>query len=566
MGELGPLAFIPEEDRAKWKAVAEEFGPVEANLQALESDTAVRLGFETDGTFRFYRIQGLTEPQALEALERDDKLWELALSKGIAQEGEATGFRAFARKVLRKLGLLDEHPVGWDKDENEAIAKAMEFEDVVWRVSQIVDAPRAKIIIGSLLAAQGHLAPVLRAVGPAIHAVFLCPKWGSGKSRAAEAFTILGKGKWLAAATVAYMKSARANGPCILGIDEGDEAEKESPGVKAYLLTSADWDATYGKFSEPTKESGRTPEEIPFGGPVFITFRAKPWPQVASRAVLFDMERSKKASVSDKGAVMESFLAPCRVWLRERCASALRDKDELWAKLEIGKPEFLARLDRVSKDTPTFRSRDKARSLLLIADLLGIDFEKEIRATVQEDEDVSESAVLIEAILSDSSVQDGVPVPFEELRLNVQKKLKDARDPTSVSQPKFTAALTELEWVKDSLMWNRAPHNGKRTTMLYPAVFKKAHPEYFDNTGSTAFEFELSGERPDGLALPAIHDILRELCTDGRNAILEEVLRRAHERGIAPERATSILKRMKTDGELYEPVLGAYRLTENLGR
>src|SRR5712692_8586661 len=121
------------------------------------------------------------------------------------------------------------------------------------------------------------------------------------------------------------------------------------------------------------------------------------------------MERSKKASVSDKGAVMESFLAPCRVWLRERCAVALRDKNELWAKLEINKPEFLARLDRVSKDAPTLRSRDKARSLLLTADLLGIDMGKEIRATVQEDEDESENSVLIEAILSDPAVLIGEP-------------------------------------------------------------------------------------------------------------------------------------------------------------
>src|SRR3989442_7125676 len=167
----------------------------------------VKLEFMTDGMYRHYRTQGLTEPQALAALERDDKLYAVAAEsvpwKAETAEGRnriATLFRRFSRSVLKKAGLLDEHPVGWNPEENAAIGMAMDFEDVVWRVSQIVDAPRGKIVNGTLLSAQGHLASVLPAIGPAIHAVFLGPKWGSGKSHAAEAFTILGDGKWLAAA------------------------------------------------------------------------------------------------------------------------------------------------------------------------------------------------------------------------------------------------------------------------------------------------------------------------------------------------------------------------------
>lgn len=488
MDEPQPPAFVPEEARANWRTIAEEFGPVEANLQTIEAEPTVRIEFETTETFRLYRTQGLTESQALEAAERDHKFWasvgEAVPWKAETAEGGqrlASLFRRFSRSVLRKAGLLDEYPVGWNEEENVAIGKSMAFEDVVWRVSQIVDRPRDKIVIGILLSAQGHLAPVLRAVGPAIHAVFQGPKWGSGKSRAAKAFTLLGDGKWLAAATVAYMKATRADGPCILGIDEGDEAEKDDPGVKAFLLTSHDWNATYGKFSEPGKTGGRSPEEVAYGGPVFITFRARPWPAVASRAVVFDMERSKNTSVSDKGAVMENILAPCCVWLRERCASALRDKNELWAKLEVDKPDFLARLDRVSRDAPTLRSRDKARSLLLIAGLLGIDLEKEIRATVREDEDESENAVLIEAILADPAVVNGEPIPFEELRLNVEKRLKDARDPTPVTRNRFAAALLDMGWVKESEMWRRAknPEGTRTVIMLYPAVFKESHPEAF---------------------------------------------------------------------------------------
>ena len=471
-----PPAACPFCERS---ALPDEYGLRDTRLP-------IKIEFETDGMYRHYRTSGLTEPQALEGLERDGKLWssveEAFPMKAETPEGKnriAALVRRFFRSVLKKYGLLEEHPVGWNEEENEAIGKAMEFEDVVGRLSRIVDRPRDRIVIGILLSAQGHLAPVLRAVGPAIHGVFLGPKWGSGKSRAAEALTLLGSGKWTASATVPWLKAARAETPCILGIDEGDEAERENPGVKAYLLTSYDWDASYGKFSEPSKEGRRKPEEIAFGGPVFVTFRAKPWPAVASRAVSFDMERSKNSKVSDKGAVMESVLAPCRVWLRHRCAAALRDKNELWAKLEIDKPEFLARLDRVSEGTPTLRSRDKARSLLLIADLLGIDLEKEIRATVQEDEDESENESIIEAIMSDPAVIESREIPFEELRLNLQQKLKDAREPLNLTRNRLASVLREIGWVKDSDMWKRARYQGRITTVLYPVVYRAAHPERF---------------------------------------------------------------------------------------
>jgi len=446
----------------------------------------IKIEFETDGMYRHYRTQGLTEPQSLEALERDERLWALVGAAVPWEAKTAEGlnrlaalFRRFSRSVLKKRGLLDEHPVGWDKGESEAIGKAMEFEDVVWRVSQIVETPREKIVVGNLLSAQGHLAPLLRAIGPAIHGVFQGPKWASGKSRAAKAFTLLGGGNWLDAATPAFIKSARKSESRILGIDEGDEAEKENPGLKAILLESHNWDAQYGKFSDPDSKGKRGPEIVAFGGPIFITFRAKPWPAVASRGILFDMERSKNPKVSDNGAVMEKFLAPCIVWLRERCIAALRDKNELWAQLRIAEPDFLQRLDRVSKSGPSLRSRDKARSLLLIAELLGIDLEGEIAATIQEEEDESENESIIEAILADPAFIEGREIPFEELRLNLQQKLKDAREPLNLSRNRLASVLREIGFVKDSDMWKKARYQGRIIQILYPAIWKAAHPERF---------------------------------------------------------------------------------------
>jgi hypothetical protein len=446
----------------------------------------VKVEFETDGMYRHYRTQGLTEPQALEALERDDRL--RSSIEGVfpmnAETPEGANrivvlVRRFFRTVLKKNGVLDAHPVGWNEEENGKLGKAMEFEDVVWRVSQIMDVPREKIVVGTLLSAQGHLAPLLRAIGPAIHGIFQGPRWAAGKSHAAKALTLLGGGKWFDAATPAFIKSARRDGPCILGIDEGDEAEKENPGLKGILLESHNWDAHYGKFSDPDSKGKRGPEAVAFGGPIFITFRAKPWPAVASRGVLFEMERSKNPRVSDEGAVMEKVLAPCVVWLRERCIVALRDKNELWAQLRIAEADFLERLDRISNKGPSLRSRDKARSLLLISELLGIDLEREIAATIQEEEDESENESIIEAILSDPAVIEGREIPSEELRLNLQKRLKDAREPVNLTRNRLAAVLAEIGWVKDSDMWKRTRYEGRITTVLFPAVYKAAHPERF---------------------------------------------------------------------------------------
>ena len=139
----------------------------------------------------------------------------------------------------------------------------------------------------------------------------------------------------------------------------------------------------------------------------------------------------------------------------------------------------MERLDRVSRSGPTLRSRDKARSLLFIADLLGIDLEREIAATIQEEEDESENESIIEAILSDPAVMEGREIPSEELRLNLQKRLKDAREPINLTRNRFAAALAEMGWVKESDMWKRTRYEGRITTVLFPAVYKAAHPERF---------------------------------------------------------------------------------------
>jgi hypothetical protein len=216
-------------------------------------------------------------------------------------ERDGLGDSETIREVLEQSCLLDEWPIGWREDEWPELAKWMTFEDVEYWLTRVVDTSPTNLLILPLLAAQGHLAPLLKAIGPAIHII---PKGGlfsAGKSRTGEIVAYLGGGVWLASATVSALKSARKGGPVLLGIDEGDEAERDNPGIKAYLLTSHDWGAQYLKFSEPGEKGRRELVEIRYGGPVVITFRKRPWDAVASRAWMLEMERSKRYQVSDDG-------------------------------------------------------------------------------------------------------------------------------------------------------------------------------------------------------------------------------------------------------------------------
>src|SRR5437870_9253540 len=61
----GPPSACPFCERS---ALPDEYGLRDTRLP-------IKVEFETDGIYRHHRTQGLTEPQALEALERDDKMW-----------------------------------------------------------------------------------------------------------------------------------------------------------------------------------------------------------------------------------------------------------------------------------------------------------------------------------------------------------------------------------------------------------------------------------------------------------------------------------------------------------
>src|SRR2546422_3252655 len=211
--------------------------------------------------YRELRLEdGLTEPQAREALERD-----------------STGTPEEVREILATSCLLDSWPVGWSERDWPKLARWMTFDDVTYWVSRVVDTTETNLLIATLLSSQSHLSPLLKSVGPAFHGIPVSGRFSAGKSRCAEALTYLACGAWFASATVAGLKAVRNKGPIVVGIDEGDEAERDNPGVKAYLLGCHDWNARQLKFSQPDRNGKRVPVTTDYGGPVFVTFRKRPW-------------------------------------------------------------------------------------------------------------------------------------------------------------------------------------------------------------------------------------------------------------------------------------------------
>ncbi len=433
---------------------------------------------EIDETYRKYRLEGgLTEPQAIEAPERD-----------------GLGTPETIREVLEQSCLLDKWPVGWREEQGDwdGLAKWMTFDDVTYWFSRVVDTTETNGLIAPILAAQGHLAPLLKAVGSVTHVIPSSPRFSAGKSRCAEIITYLAYGSWHASATVPALKSARKDGPIVIGIDEGDEAEKDNPGVKGYLLASHDWGARYLKFSDGEKGQKRELLEIPYGGPVVITFRKRPWEALVSRSHIMEMEPSKGCGVSDDGdgEGFRRLLGPARIWLRTRCEEALRDKSEFWALRRTHEPDFLARLNGVTEEASVLRQRGFARTVLLTAELLGLDIkkvEKQLTGAIADQELESENATLIEAVQADPIYQEartaGEEVEVEALRLRIQKTLRDSKEFIDLSRNRFAAVLTEMGYSKDKAKvqtWRRVKRDGRQLMVILPGLPNEAR-----NKGAT---------------------------------------------------------------------------------
>jgi len=483
-----------------------------------------KAALEIDATYRKLRLEdGLTEPQALEAIERDDRIWaDWESSSGLHGEEGIGPFRVIVRKILATSCLLDEWPIGWREEEWEALAKWMAFEDVEYWISRVVDTSETNLLIAPILAAQGHLAPLLKAIVSAFHGIPVSGRYSAGKSRCGEMLTYLGGGEWFESASVAGLKRVRKDGSTVVGVDEGDQAERDNPGVKAYLLASHNWGARYLKYGDPNEKGKRELETLLYGGPVFITFTKKPWPAIASRAHIMEMEPSTRYGVSDDGdgEGFRRLLGPARIWLRKRCEEALHGKNELWAMRRTHEPDFVVRLNRVYAGASILRQRGFARMVLFVAELLSLDMtivEERLTQTIQDQEIESENATIIEAVELDEfyveAMRTGGELEVQALRLRVQATLRNAREFVDLSRNRFAAVLTEMGFSKaKGPTWKRVKREGRQFMVIIPGMLPKdgaqgatpatpATPPHMEegstgHTGSTG-STPIEGQNPD---------------------------------------------------------------------
>jgi hypothetical protein len=304
----------------------------------------------------------------------------------------------------------------------------------------------------------------------------------------------------------------------------------------------------------------------------------RPWDAVASRVWMLEMERSKRYQVSDDGdgEGYKRLLGPARAWLRSRCEEALRDKDDFWALRRTHESDFLERLNRVMERSKAelLRQRGRARSILLAAELLGLDMskvEERLTQAIAAEDLESENVTVIEAIESDPLFQLE-EVGFEEFRLSVQKYLRERKESIDLTRNRFAEVLKEMEFSRvKGPTWKKVERDGRVVVMIFPALWRR-NKSQTSGKGQLALHMENpptpptreTGPPGPGEAVLAMHEILRGLCDGRRSAYLEDVLRLAQERGIAPDRTQGVLKRLRQEGSIFEPVQGAYRLTEGL--
>lgn len=526
-----------------------------------------------EGTYRKYRLEdGLKETAAIERMVADG----LATPEVI-------------QEALWHAGLTDAWPVGWQQDEYPKLAKWMTYDDVVARFKLVVETDSVNQRILPLLAAQSHFAPILKEACYAVHVIPISPKFSSGKSRCAEGVTILGGGEWFDSATVAGLKLVRDKGPTFIGIDEGDEAERDQPGIKAYLLGAFRWDARNLK-AEKNEKTGKFEAIMPaFGGPVAVTFRKEPWSMLKSRAHVVEMELSRNIDLSDYGAIMKSVLGPAAGWLRLKAESALAEKDPLWAKRRIGEKDFRDRLTRMTEAGTVPRQRDVARSVLLLAELIGLDLdsvEKEWAAIVASTDFESENANIIEAIEADPfyarAIGTGDVVPTEPLRLRVEKELHSAREYVDVSRRRFNAVLKEMGYKERTAMWRRDQTSGRDVMVIVPSLLHKpglggiaasttsATSTDTDEKGQKGQkgqtgEESLGGERlveaapPSNGVVEVVRNVLRELGKEFEDTTLTARLEMLE---LADEDVREILAALRFRGELQEVRPGTWSYKE----
>lgn len=405
-----------------------------------------------------------------------------------------------------------------------------------------------------LWAAQTHL----RAVLPdecCVNLAFTGPK-SSGKSKATEIAVLLAEGEMLGGGTLAAMIRTFDKAGAV-GIDELDSNVKRLDDLEGVLRIGNKWSAVY-KICIPTEGGGQKLYDLRVGGPKVFNYRSDIEDALKSRTYILEMPQQNDSKLVVSNLFLHNPTNRLTAWLKRVCGEAVRNWTKEKVEAHMKDAAFIARLDALP--AALARNRETAAIFLLIADILGWDIDDEMRkaAQVQADEETSNDDIreLLVSFYGEKADPFGsdLELPQADVLTWVNAKRKGIDPAARPLGRSFARVRREFGFREGVNFKKRSDESGKRF-LTFDADVRKA-------LGIGPIPAPRS---PPGEGLLVVHEILRELTANGKNADHTAVVRLAETRGIALDRAISILERMRTNGDLYEPVLGSYRLTESLG-
>ena len=286
-------------------------------------------------------------------------------------------------------------------EETVTAADAMDLKGAlgtIGRVLRPVD-PRDNF---SILAfgAEAHLVSLLESV---FYLAFKGPT-GAGKGTGVEvAILLTPDGEVLGSTTEAYLATVLDEGKAI-GIEEADKLIQKNPAIASLLRNGYRRGSFYGFKIHVEGKKWETARRDLFG-PKAFDFHSTLESHLLGRTIVVMVRPENDVDLAMDAERKARFLAPVRLWL-ERLARRHTGKDaRKYARKRVealwDDPAFRARVKGLGGKTG--RDHVLGANLLLICDLLGWDYEDEVRrlmASRKTLEEFSDEAEVVEEILT----------------------------------------------------------------------------------------------------------------------------------------------------------------------
>ena len=354
-------------------------------------------------------------------------------------------------------------------EEAVSTADAMDLEGAlgtIGRVLRPVD-PRDTF---SVLAfgAEAHLVPLLESV---FYLAFKGPT-GAGKGTGVEvAILLTPDGEVLGSTTEAYLATVLDEGKAI-GIEEADKLIQKNPAIASLLRNGYRRGSFYGFKIHVEGKKWETARRDLFG-PKAFDFHSTLESHLLGRTIVVMVRPENDVDLAMDAERKARFLAPVRLWL-ERLARRHTGKDaRKYARKRVealwDDPAFRARVKGLGGKTG--RDHVLGANLLLICDLLGWDYEDEVRrlmATRKTLEEFSEEAEIVEAVLTWWRENGGKgELPTDDLLGRINTVRESTKDPRRLTPRGLGTILRDVGFEKgrvadSAATWIKATQGGYR--------------------------------------------------------------------------------------------------------